>query len=521
MALTPRLDLRQSQSLVMTPQLQQAIKLLQLSNVELGAYVAEQLEKNPLLDVDDGAGSGDSQNKAETHETREAGADQSQNVENYSEVTAADQAISQDQPNGETEAALDTDHDNLYTDEARADVQSSQAAGSESSSTDWSSVKGGSKGFDSDLSSLESTLSNEITLRDHLIEQLHVSIKDPAQKVIGIHLIDMLDEAGYLVDAIDVIAERLGASKSYVQETLEILQKCEPAGLFCRDLGECLALQLIDRNRFDPAMKALIENLDLLAKRELSKLEKICGVDREDITDMIQEIRELNPKPGMAFSTTVAQTVIPDVFIKETANGGWRIELNSDTLPRVLLNQRYYAEITKSAHSKDEKAYMTDCYNDANWLIKSLDQRAKTILKVATEIVRQQDAFMIHGVQHLRPLNLKTVAEAISMHESTVSRVTTNKYMSTHRGVFELKYFFTSAIASSQGGDAHSAEAVRDKIKKLIEKEEISCILSDDRIVDILKDQGIDIARRTVAKYREAMHIPSSVQRRRLKKEPA
>ncbi len=518
MALTPRLDLRQSQSLVMTPQLQQAIKLLQLSNIELTAYVAEELEKNPLLDVDDGSESSDAQSKAESNG---ADAEQSQSGEDTSEITAADQAMSQDQASGETETALDADRDSLYTDEARADVQSSQAAEFESSSTDWSSVKGGGKGFDSDLSGLESTLSQEVTLRDHLIEQLHVSIKDPAQKVIGIHLIDMLDDAGYLVDAIDVIAERLGASIAYVQETLEILQKFEPAGLFCRDLSECLALQLIDRDRFDPAMKALIENLDLLAKRELSKLEKICEVDREDISDMIQEIRELDPKPGLAFSSVVAQTVIPDVFVKKTADGGWRVELNSDTLPRVLLNQRYYAEITKLAQSKDDKSYMTDCYNDANWLIKSLDQRAKTILKVSTEIVRQQDAFMIHGVQHLRPLNLKTVAEAISMHESTVSRVTTNKYMSTHRGVFELKYFFTSAIASSHGGDAHSAEAVRDKIKKLIEIEDISTILSDDKIVDILKGQGIDIARRTVAKYREAMHIPSSVQRRRLKKEPA
>jgi len=518
MALSPRLELRQSQSLVMTPQLQQGIKLLQLSNIELGEYVAEQLEKNPLLDVDDGSGSSDSKNQAATQDVG-ADADSPVSPEGTPEITAADQAISENQPNGETEAALDADHDSLYTDEARADVQNSQSAGPEPSVNDWSSAKGGSKNFDSDLSSLESTLSKEVTLRDHLIEQLHVSIKDPARKVIGIHLIDTLDEAGYLVDDIDVITARLGAEKSCVQETLEILQKFEPAGLFCRDLRECLALQLMDRDRFDPAMKTLVENLDLLAKRDFSKLEKICGVDREDITDMIHEIRELDPKPGLAFSTLIAQTVIPDVFVRRMADGGWRVELNSNTLPRVLLNQRYYAEISKSTHSKDDKAYITDCYNDANWLIKSLDQRAKTILKVATEIVRQQDAFMVHGVQHLRPLNLKTVAEAISMHESTVSRVTTNKYMSTHRGVFELKYFFTSAIASSRGGEAHSAEAVRDKIRKLIENENVSAILSDDGIVDILKGQGIDIARRTVAKYREALRIPSSVQRRRLKKE--
>ena len=520
MALTPRLDLRQSQSLVMTPQLQQAIKLLQLSNLELSAYVTEELEKNPLLDVDEGSAAGDQQSKSPTDEGQSAESEQSLSGEASSGITEADQAISQDQLHGETEAAMDADHDSLYTDEARADVQTAQAANNEPSTNDWSSVKGGSKGFDSDISSLEATLSQEVTLRDHLIEQLHVSIKDPAQKVIGIHLIDMLDEAGYLVDAIDIIAERLGASIDYVQETLEILQKFEPCGLFCRDLSECLALQLIDRDRYDPAMRALVENLDLLAKRDISKLEKICEVDREDISDMIHEIRELDPKPGLAFSTVIAQTVVPDIFVRKTVDGGWRVELNSETLPRVLLNQRYYSEITKSAQSKDEKTYVADCYNDANWLIKSLDQRAKTILKVSTEIVRQQDAFMIHGVQHLRPLNLKTVAEAISMHESTVSRVTTNKYMSTHRGVFELKYFFTSAIASSHGGDAHSAEAVRDKIKKLIDQEEEASILSDDKIVDILQKQDIDIARRTVAKYREAMHIPSSVQRRRLKKEP-
>src|SRR5213075_2311174 len=272
---------------------------------------------------------------------------------------------------------------------------------------------------------------------------------------------------------------------------------------------------LRDRDRFDPAMQALVAHLDLLAKRDLAALRRICGVSDEDLTDMIAEIRQLTPKPGLAFGSTLVQPIVPDAFVRPGPDGGWLIELNADTLPKVLVNQTYYASVSKTARKDTDKSYLTDCLQTATWLIRALDQRAKTILKVSTEIVRQQDAFFAHGVQFLRPLNLKTVADAIGMHESTVSRVTANKYMATSRGIFELKYFFTSSIASAHGGEAHSAEAVRDRISHLIEAETSDAVLSDDTIVEKLRESGIDIARRTVAKYREAMRIASSVQRRR------
>jgi RNA polymerase sigma-54 factor len=297
---------------------------------------------------------------------------------------------------------------------------------------------------------------------------------------------------------------------------LAILQSFEPSGVCARDLAECLAIQLRERDRLDPAMAMLIRHLDLVARRDFAALRKLCGVDDEDLADMLREVRALDPKPGSAFGAAVLQPVVPDVVVRAAADGSWRIELNAETLPRVLVNQSYYARVARGSKGED-RAYLTECLQTANWLVKSLDQRAKTILKVATEIVRQQDAFLTHGVEHLRPLNLKTVAEAIAMHESTVSRVTSNKYMATPRGLFELKYFFTAAIASSEGGEAHSAEAVRHRIRTLIDAEPADEVLSDDALVKILRDGGIDIARRTVAKYREALRIPSSVQRRREK----
>jgi RNA polymerase sigma-54 factor len=238
-------------------------------------------------------------------------------------------------------------------------------------------------------------------------------------------------------------------------------------------------------------------------------------VGDEDLVEMIAEIKALTPKPGLAFGSTPMQAVVPDVLLKEGADGHWIVELNPDTLPRVLVNQTYYAVVSRTARSDADKTFLTEALQTANWLTRSLEQRAKTILKVASEIVRQQDAFFALGVQYLRPLNLKTVADAISMHESTVSRVTANKYMATSRGVFELKYFFTASIAHAGGGEAHSAEAVRHRIRQMIEAETPADVLSDDTIVQRLKDSGIDIARRTVAKYREAMRIASSVERRR------
>jgi RNA polymerase sigma-54 factor len=335
--------------------------------------------------------------------------------------------------------------------------------------------------------------------------------------MIGRYLIDLVDESGYLVGDLGDVAEKLGAPIADVEAVLMTLQTFDPPGVCARNLTECLAIQLRERDRFDPAMQSLVAHLDLLAKRDFAALRKICGVDEEDLADMVAELRRLNPKPGLKFGSAPVQPVIPDVFVRQAADGTWLVELNSDTLPKVLISQNYYAKISKTARNDGDKAFLTNCLQTASWLVRALDQRAKTILKVSTEIVRQQDAFLAHGVQYLKPLNLKTIAEAIGMHESTVSRVTANKYMATSRGIFELKYFFTSAIAAADGGDAHSAEAVRHRIKQLIDGESADDILSDETIVDKLKASGVDLARRTVAKYREAMRIPSSVQRRREK----
>ena len=501
MALTQRLQIRQSQALVMTPQLMQAIKLLQLSNLDLVAYVEAELERNPLLDrsaddeqgpVEPGAGEVPDSPAAEG-ETWEA---------NSSEPSR-----------GAMEDALDARTDDVFPDAAEPSPQ--RAGDGPAAYSEWAAV--GAGGRDDGEYNLEAFVPAETTLADWLREQLALAVREPAQRMIGQYLLDLVDEAGYISGDLETAAEKLGTGVKEIEAVLGILQSFDPPGICARNLAECLTLQLQERNRFDPAMAALIGRLDLLAKRDFAALKKICGVADEDLADMIAEIRRLNPKPGLAFGSATVQPIVPDVFVRSGPDGGWIVELNSDTLPKVLVNQSYYAEVSATARRDTEKSYLAECLQSATWLVRALDQRARTILKVANEIVRQQDGFFAHGVGHLRPLNLKTVAEAISMHESTVSRVTANKYMATSRGIFELKYFFTSAIAAAHGGEAHSAEAVRHRIKQLIDAETAADVLSDDTIVDKLRVSGIDIARRTVAKYREAMRIPSSVQRRREK----
>ena len=486
----------------MTPQLMQAIKLLQLSNLDLATYVDKEVESNPLLDRAEEAGpeyrGADSEAGSAT-----AANEWSQELDGDSSGTAL---LPARQSTGD-ESAADTGADT----EAAFSPRSADAA---LRTQDWSNA--GAPRQDG-YYNLEAFISAETTLSDHLARQLAIAVVNPVHRMIGHYLINMLDETGYLTADLAQMAETLGAPLREIESVLAILQTFDPPGVCARGLSECLALQLKDRNRFDPAMQALLENLDLLGRRDLVTLRKVCGVGNDDLADMIAEIRALDPKPGLAFGTTLVQPIVPDIFVRPQSDGNFQVELNVDTLPKVLVNQSYYAEVTGNATNNKDKAYIDDCLQTANWLVRALDQRAKTILKVSAEIVRQQDAFFAHGVQHLRPLNLKTVADAISMHESTVSRVTANKYMATNRGIFELKFFFTAAIAAAGGGDAHSAEAVRHRIRQLIDGEGATDILSDDAIVEKLREAGIEIARRTVAKYREALRIPSSVQRRREK----
>jgi len=503
MALNQRLDLRQAQALVMTPQLQQAIKLLQLSNLELSDYVEEELEKNPLLQRDDGSdgtvdgdrqdGTGDDGDEAPQPVNGEAAA-----LETFG--LSADDGIA-----APGEAPLDTDYDNMWnggTDPAPPPSLPSAA---------------GNQGSAMDSNVLEQTVADTQTLNEFLQSQIDADFEEPRARLIASHLISLLDEAGYLMGATDQIADQIGCAHDEVESVIGRLQSLEPTGVFARDLGECLALQLKERDRFDPAMAALIDNLDLVAKRDFAGLKRLCGVDGEDLTDMLAELKRLTPKPALAFSSEAAMPVTPDVFVRADSAGGWVVELNNDTLPRVLVDRSYYAEIGARARTEDDRAYISEQFQSANWLVRALDQRANTILKVSTEIVRQQDGFLRHGIQHLKPLVLRDIAEKIEMHESTVSRVTTNKFIATPRGIFELKYFFTAAISASDGGCDLSAEAVRHRIKALVEAEPADKVLSDDAIVTALRADGVDIARRTVAKYREAMKIPSSVERRRAK----
>ena len=508
MALSQRLEFRQTQALVMTPQLMQAIKLLQLSSLDLQAYVEGELEKNPLLE----RGSADDGPAGDAEPDRSGGDMDADGADGPADEGAQDW-IGDDLETSRAsmEQGLGTELENVFPDDG-----GEKSGAPEAPPPAYSEWSGSGAASDGDYN-LEAFVTAEVTLAEHLAEQMALAIVDPVARMIARYLIDMVDETGYLTGDFDSVAEKLGCSVADVEAVLSILQTLDPAGVCARNLTECLALQLKERDRFDPAMQRLVENLPLLAKRDLAALRRLCGVDDDDLADMIAEIRSLNPKPGLAFGSTMVQPIVPDVFVRAGPDGAWLVELNSDTLPKVLISQKYHAQVSKGARNDKDKAYLADCLQTATWLVRALDQRAKTILKVSSEIVRQQDAFFAKGVQHLRPLNLKTVADAISMHESTVSRVTANKYMATSRGIFELKYFFTSSIASADGGEAHSAEAVRHRIRALIDAECPSDVLSDDTIVEKLRGAGIDIARRTVAKYREAMRIPSSVQRRREK----
>jgi RNA polymerase sigma-54 factor len=473
----------------MTPQLQQAIKMLQLSNLELNNFVDAEIQQNPLLERREWTG---------------------------------DEALPSNGPAEQpSTAALPEGLVNDLAPDAAEHWHASSGAEGDGSfdlaeePQAWRSRSGVLGG--EDRSGVEHTAARPRTLREHVLEQIGTDLLDRGDQLIALHLLDLLDENGYLGGALDNIAALLGCDLAWVEAVLNRLQQFDPPGVFARDLPECLALQLRDRNRLDPAMQALLDHLPLLAARNIPALIRVCNVDAEDVAEMIAEIKSLDPRPGLVFDPPLAQPVVPDILMRAQPEGGWIIELNAETLPRVLINNRYHARISQAARSKAEKDYLTDRLQAANWLVKSLHQRATTILKVAAEIVRQQDAFFRRGVQSLRPLILRDIAEAIGMHESTVSRVTSNKHMATPRGLYELKYFFTSSIPASSGGDAHSAEAVRHLIRNLIDKEPAGATLSDERIVELLQRDGVDIARRTVAKYREAMRIPSSVQRRREK----
>ena len=488
MSLAPRLDLRQTQSLVMTPQLQQAIKLLALSNLEIEGVIAEEIEKNPLLEALAPAEDGPAPDRAEPTPARD-------------EPAPADEAVMTGEATGET---LDVDIAAERFDDGPGDRVAGDGLG----------LSGSSGAGSEDGPDLDAFAAADLSLADHLVHQAGERL-DGADLFVAQHLIDLIDETGYLTANLLDVATRLGVPLAQVEAVLGVIQTFDPTGVGARDLAECIALQAKEADRYDPCMARLIDNLDLVARGDLSRLKRICNVDDEDMADMIRELRGYDPKPGCRYGGEPMQAVTPDIHVRRVA-GGWSIELDQATLPRVLVNRRYHAQLASGPQDKASRAWLGDMLASANWLVKALDQRQKTIIRVASEIVRQQEAFFLRGVAHLKPLTLRQIADAIDMHESTVSRVTSNKYLSCARGLFELKYFFTSAIQSADGGDAVSAEAVKSAIRALIAGEGAK-VLSDDTIVEQLNAKGFDIARRTVAKYREAMGIGSSVQRRRQK----
>ncbi len=499
----PRLDLRQSQSLVMTPQLQQAIKLLALSNLEIETYIGEALDANPLLEMAQpgSADAGDAPGLSEIPEEARR---------TTLESSPVDQLI------GEGRGAEDRPVEALANaGEVDRDTGDGTPARDAFDSVDWGRDVRSAPGEDSLVS--DDREGPGETLAEHLLAQIGAVTGDERLAAIARFIVGQLEEAGYLTVPSGEIAHSLGADDDEVSAALALVQSLDPTGVGATGLAECIALQAREVDRYDPPMARLIDNLDLVAKGDLPRLRRICRVDDEDLRDMLSELRSYDPRPGLRFGGEPAALAVPDVLLTQTPDGGWTVAINQDTLPRLIVNRSYYTELRGACTERDSRGWLSERLTDANWLIKALDQRQKTILKVASEIVRHQDGFFRHGVSQLKPLTLRTVAEAIDMHESTVSRVTSNKYLQCVRGTFELKYFFSSGVSSADGEGVASAEAVKAAIRQLIEAEDAKSILSDDTLVELLHAEGFSLARRTVAKYREAIGLGSSVQRRRQK----
>ena len=487
--ISQKLDLRQSQNLVMTPQLQQAIKLLQLNNMELTAFIETEIAQNPLLEKAEGedAPGEETETREETPEPRDE---------------------------------VQSEFDDAWTGNEKETPQEKNLPDFDPGSSMAAVGAGGNRSFDDPEMSVENTLTRPQTLREHLYEQIHMAFDDDRDRMIGTLLIDLLDEGGYLRQAQNDLIERLGCPKDRLDRILSRLRQFEPTGIFAHDLTDCLALQLEEQGKLDAPMRILLGHLELLAGHDFARLAQKCGVNETYLQDMVGDIRALNPRPASTYDHVIVQTAVPDVLMKrlpKSMGGGWRVELNAETLPRVLVNENYYTEVAQKTKDRKDKDYLNQQLQSANWLVRAMDQRAKTILKTAAEIIEQQEPFFMFGIEYLKPLVLKDIAEKIGMHESTVSRVTAGKYIGTPRGIFELKLFFSTAL-TGEDGRAHSAESVKVRIKALIDAENPADILSDDGIVEILRKEGIELARRTVAKYREGLHIPSSVQRRRQKK---
>lgn len=508
----PHLALKQTQSLTMTPQLQQAIALLQMNNIELNEFVRQELDSNPLLqradDSDETSDNGSSDDV--THDYH--------HLSNYAAPDQRDKAVP---VQADKDSAMSDEFDRVYDDH--------QQDHHDTDRTDFSNVgSGGNRDFDTDGSAWDNYASDvPPSLYEHLSQQIQLEFASPQDQMLALSLVEHLDEAGYFRGNLKKIAEQFAADLEDVELVLARCQQMEPAGLFALDLAQCLELQLKDQGLLTPAFHALLANLSLMGSHDYRKLQQKCNVSEDEFRRMLVQLKRLDPKPALAFTHDVVQTLIPDVTMRRNRNpqqpGTWIVELNPDALPKILVNQRYAAIVQqkgnrpKTKPDENQTEYLIDKLQSAQFLVKALDQRAQSILKIASEIVRQQEAFFAYGVAYMKPLVLRDIASAVEVHESTVSRITTQKYIETPRGTFELKYFFSSHVGGGVGSMEHTAHAVKARIKQLIDAENPKQILSDDQLVELLKLDDIPIARRTVTKYREALGIGSSVDRRRQK----
>lgn len=512
----PHLALRQTQSLVITPALRQAIALLQMTNLELDELIEKEVEMNPFLEREGDMAQADMA-QADTvpdHVPSEREQEYHGLTGNYD---APDQSAIHDTP---IDDKLEFDASNVFT----GDTENNAV---ETFDTDpqLNYERGGSHDFDDGDYSFEHRLAKEDSLFEHVSRQIQLEFSAPQDRMIGVALMEGLDEAGYYRGNLHDVATQMECEISDVEMVLARMQQFDPSGIFALNLAQCMEIQLREQGLLTPVMQIMLANIGLLERHDFKALQKKCGVDEQQLKNMLVALRRTDPKPGSRFHHDIAQTLIPDILMRKNKDANnpdaWILELNPDTLPRVLVNQRYAAMIQSKNVNKEEKQFLIDKYQGAQWLVKAMDQRAQTIIKVAAEIVRQQEAFFAYGAAYLKPLVLRDVAEQVEVHESTVSRVTTGKYMSTPRGLFELKYFFSSSVGGAENGDvgmAHSSNAIKVRIKELVDAEDVAKILSDDDIVNLLKAEDIAIARRTVTKYREAMGIGSSVERRRQKR---
>lgn len=492
MAVTPRIEIKQLQSLLMTPQLRQAISILQLTNLELSGLVAQELENNPLLttenEADSQSQSGDTEHNIDEYNAPDTETEQIQDDIDYADAFADDF--------GSDRVGYDTP---LSWDDRR--LQKAQVA-------------------DENFDYIEQSLSAQKSLYQILSEQIDMAFVNTKDKMAAFLLCEHLDAAGYFSGNIPQLARQTKTTEQHLTRILKTLQTFEPSGIFATSLKECLQIQLEEQNRCDVMMQKLLNNLELLASRDLKKLKKICNATDEDLSSMISDIKALNPKPAAAYFQEQNHSIIPDVIVRRNKYGEYRVELNQDSLPRVLINREYCKILQKTpGQDKQQKKYLKEKLGHAGFLIKALHQRAETILKISEEIVKAQRDFFENGINHLKPLLLKDIAETVEMHESTVSRVTTGKYMETPVGTFELKYFFSAAAGTYNGSNTTSTASIKHRIKKIIDGEGTK-VLSDDAIVEVMAAQSIKIARRTVAKYREEMGIPGSAERKRQKRQP-